>query len=53
MRVLFGETAIKTICGINIGNLDKIISYMHLKLQLGGNFDVHVLSNWSDRNTKI
>ena len=29
-RVLFGETAIKQFGGINIGDLDKIISYMCL-----------------------
>ena len=32
MRVLFGETPIKQFGGINIGNLDKIIPYMHLKI---------------------
>ena len=33
-RVLFGESPIKTINGINIDDLDKIISYVHLKLHL-------------------
>ena len=39
--------------GINISDLDKIISYMSLKLQLGVNFDVRILYNWRDRNTKL
>ena len=38
---------------MNIGSLDKIISYMHLNLQLGVNFNVRVLSNWHDTNGKL
>ena len=57
MRVLFGKTSIKTIWQnkINIDDLDKIISYMHLKLQSGVNFNVRILSNWyaHDRNAKL
>ena len=53
MRVLLGEATIKTIWQNNIGDLDKIIYYMCLKLQLGVNFNVHVLFNWCDRNVKL
>ena len=38
---------------INIGNLDKIISCMHLKLQLGVNFNVHMWPNWHDTDVKL
>ena len=39
---------------ISIGNLDKFISYMWLKLQLWVNFNVHVLSNQCDTiHTKL
>ena len=38
VRVLFGKTAIKQFVRINIGDFNKIISYMCLKLQLGFNF---------------
>ena len=38
---------------INIGDLDKIISYVQLKLHLRVNFNVHVLPNWCDNNVKL
>ena len=41
--------------GINTGNLDKIISYMCLKLPLRVNFNVYMLPKWSgiDKEAKI
>ena len=39
--------------GINIGDLNKVISYMHLKLQLRVNFNVRVLSNWYNTDSKL
>ena len=38
---------------IHIGDLDKIISYMCLKLQLRVNFNVRVLPNWRDTDAKL
>ena len=35
MRVLFGKTQKKHFGRTNIGDFNKIISYMHLNLQLG------------------
>ena len=48
-RVLFSEAHRKTFGRINIGDLDKIISYMHLKLPLKVNFNVRVLCKWHCR----
>ena len=52
-RVLFGETHRKEFGRISIGDLDKIISYMRLKLHLGVNFNVCVLPNWCDTDAKL
>ena len=48
-RVLLHETQRKHFGGINIGDLNKIISCMCLNLQLGVNFNVDVLPKWYSR----
>ena len=49
MRALFGEIHRKHYGRINIGDQGKIISYMHLKLLLGVNFNARVLCKRHDR----